>query len=148
MKKKNILLILLGVLVALSSAFAIVASAAEYERAEFEYNYVDSGNVENYDPEEIAKTYVSDVYEWESKKISALPKADGPYYFLPGASVSNKHENLLAFTIFCQGDKMAELYEDTARLQFEIMLLRQGLTENKFFEMVGYTIEYNPLQKK
>ena len=148
MKKKNFLLIILGVLVALSSAFAVVASAGEYEQAEFEYNYVDSGNVENYDPEEVAKTYASDVYDWENKKISSLSKSDGPYYFLPGASVSNKHENLLAFTIFCQGDKMAELYDDSARLQFEIMLLRQGLTENKFFEMVGYTIEYNPVQKK
>ena len=147
MKKKNFLLIILGVLVALSSAFAIVASAAQGDV--YDYEYIDSGNIENYNPEEVMKNELTGaVLDWKNLKIPDISLSDGPYYFLPGASVSKNNKNLLAFTVFCQGDKMQELYADSARLKFEISLLRQGLTNDKYYEQVAYSIEFNPITKK
>ena len=43
---------------------------------------------------------------------------------------------------------MKELYSENARLGFNISLLRQGLTNGKYFESASYAVEYNPTTKK
>ena len=150
MKKKNFLLIILGVLVALSSALAIVAYADSVEGENgYEYEYIDSKNIDNYDPVQVQENELNGaILKWENAPIGDLPISSGPFYFLPGASVNKNNKNLLAFTVFGQGEKIKSILNSSDRLIFDITLLRQGLQYGKYYEGVAYRVEVNPTTKK
>ncbi len=147
MKKRRLLFFTLLILFSLSTAFAVVASA-NTSSTDYEYTYLDSKNIENYNPDEVKESLTGGLLRWEIHPLSTLPRNDGPFYMSPGAWVHRNKKNLLSFVIFCEGSQI-EAWEDTSnRFRYEFSLLRQGLSDDKYYESVTYAVEEDKIRKK
>lgn len=137
MKKRRLLLILISALLVVTSSFGAIVACAysiKYERND-ENIYYDRDTL-------ILGTGI----RWDMNvAINKTEIADGPFYFLPGAAISNLNKNVLSFTLFCKDSAFAEFAsqdDSIAAFEYQLNLFRKT-EDGKYAESSTYTFVYN-----